>query len=151
MTKYFVYDVFTDSRFGGNPLAIIPDAADVPEGDFQRIAREFNFSETTFVLPPDNPDHTAKIRIFSPLSELPFAGHPTIGTAIALARQGLGPHMTLELGVGHIACHATKQSARFSTQVPLKILVEPRIGYRFAHPSTHNRHFRYPVHDNRSP
>ena len=66
MTKYFVYDVFTDSRFGGNPLAIIPDAADVPEGDFQRIAREFNFSETTFVLPPDNPDHTAKIRIFSP-------------------------------------------------------------------------------------
>ena len=127
MTKYFVYDVFTDSRFGGNPLAIIPDAADVPEGDFQRIAREFNFSETTFVLPPDNPDHTAKIRIFSPLSELPFAGHPTIGTAIALARQGLGPHMTLELGVGPIACHATKQSAQFSTQVPLKILVEPQV------------------------
>ena len=95
MTKYFVYDVFTDSRFGGNPLAIIPDAADVPEGDFQRIAREFNFSETTFVLPPDNPNHTAKIRIFSPLSELPFAGHPTIGTAIALARQGLWRHMTL--------------------------------------------------------
>ena len=64
MTKYFVYDVFTDSRFGGNPLAIIPDASGLPEGDFQRITREFNFSETTFVLPPDDPRHTAKIRIF---------------------------------------------------------------------------------------
>jgi trans-2,3-dihydro-3-hydroxyanthranilate isomerase len=127
MTKYFVYDVFTDSRFGGNPLAIIPDASGLPEGDFQRIAREFNFSETTFVLPPDDPSHTAKIRIFSPLSELPFAGHPTIGTAIALARQGHGPDMTLELGVGPIVCHATDHSARFSTQVPLKVLAEPEV------------------------
>ena len=91
MTKYFVYDVFTNSRFGGNPLAIIPDASELPEADFQRIAREFNFSETAFVLPPDGPSHTAKIRIFSPLSELLFAGHPTIGTTIDWRFRDMGP------------------------------------------------------------
>ena len=127
MTKYFVYDVFTNSRFGGNSLAIIPDASELPEADFQRIAREFNFSETAFFLPPDGPSHTAKIRIFSPLSELPFAGHPTTGTAIALARQGHGPNTILELGVGAIACHATDHCAQFSTGVPLEVLTEPGV------------------------
>ena len=99
MTKYFVCNVFTNSRFGGNPLAIIPDASELPEADFQLIAREFNFSETAFVLPPDGSSHTAKIQIFSPFSELPFAGHPTISTAIALARQGHGPDMILGSGL----------------------------------------------------
>ena len=88
MPRYFVCDVFTKYRFDGNQLAIIPDARDLPEVDFQRIAREFNFSETTFVLPPEAPAHTAKIRISSPISEMPFAGNPTIGNAIALARLG---------------------------------------------------------------
>ena len=78
-------------------------------------------------MPPDGPSHTAKIRIFLPLSELPFAGHPTIGTAIALARQGHGPNTILELGVGAIACHATDHCAQFSTGVPLEVLAEPGV------------------------
>ena len=127
MTDFLVYDVFTDQPFGGNPLAIIPDAVNVPETDLQRIAREFNFSETTFVYPPENPDHTARVRIFTPTMEIPFAGHPTIGTAIALAQTGLGPDMMLELGVGPLSCHATYESAQFTTSIPLEILAHPTI------------------------
>ena len=96
---YLVYDVFTETRFGGNQLAVFPDAAGLPDEKLQSIAREFNFSETTFVYPPQNPAHTARVRIFTPTSEVPFAGHPTIGTAIALHDLGRGSEMGLELGV----------------------------------------------------
>ena len=102
MTCYLTFDVFTDNPFGGNPLAVIPDATALPEDQLQKIAREFNYSETTFVYPPTDPAHTAKVRIFTPTMEVPFAGHPTIGTAVALARAGHGPDMVLELGVGPI-------------------------------------------------
>jgi trans-2,3-dihydro-3-hydroxyanthranilate isomerase len=78
-------DVFTDRAFGGNQLAVFPDATQIDPALMQSITREFNFSETTFVLPPENPAHTARVRIFTPGGELPFAGHPTIGTAHVLA------------------------------------------------------------------
>ena len=86
--KYLTTDVFTNQRFGGNQLAVFPDAAGIDPALMPKIAREFNFSETTFVMPPDNPKHTRRVRIFTPGSELPFAGHPTVGTAFVLASTG---------------------------------------------------------------
>jgi len=83
---YEVVDVFTSARFGGNPLAVITDARGLNAEVMQRIAVEFGYSETTFVLPPDDARHTARVRIFTPTAELPFAGHPNVGTAFALAR-----------------------------------------------------------------
>lgn len=85
---YCTLDVFTDRRFGGNPLAVVLDARGLDEATMQAVAREFNYSETTFVLPPSNASHTARVRIFTPGGELPFAGHPTVGTAFALAALG---------------------------------------------------------------
>ncbi len=128
MTDYLVYDVFTDAAFGGNPLAVIPDARDVAEADLQRIAREFNFSETTFVFPPEDPAHTARVRIFTPTMEIPFAGHPTIGTAIALDDLGRGgSNMVLELGVGPIPCSVSETGAAFETRVPLETWPGPPV------------------------
>lgn len=128
MTEYLVYDVFTQDAFGGNPLAVIPDAAGLPENALQKIAREFNFSETTFVLPPDDPAHTARVRIFTPTRELMFAGHPTIGTAIALAGLGKGARdMVLELGVGPIPVTVEGAHARFTTRVPLQTGPAPSV------------------------
>ncbi|MGZ8273250.1 MAG: PhzF family phenazine biosynthesis protein, partial [Burkholderiaceae bacterium] len=75
--RYYTCDVFTDRPFGGNPLAVLTDARDLDAGTMQAIAREFNFSETAFVCPPADPRHTARLRIFTPGGELPFAGHPT--------------------------------------------------------------------------
>lgn len=85
---YVTVDVFTQTRFGGNPLAVIPDARGLSDQLMQRIATEFNFSEVTFVLPPRDPANTARVRIFAPAYEVPFAGHPNVGTAYALARRG---------------------------------------------------------------
>ena len=81
-------DVFTDRKFGGNPLAVLTDARGLSTGQMQAIAAEFNYAETTFVLPPRDPAHTAEVRIFTPKAELPFAGHPNVGTAYVLARAG---------------------------------------------------------------
>jgi trans-2,3-dihydro-3-hydroxyanthranilate isomerase len=86
--RYLTADVFTDVAFGGNQLAVFPDARGIPEHRLQDVAREFNFSETTFVFPPSDPAHTRQVRIFTPGRELPFAGHPTIGTAHVLAAIG---------------------------------------------------------------
>lgn len=83
--RYVTIDVFTDRAFGGNPLAVVLDAGGLSTARMQAIAREFNYSETTFVLPPANPAHTAQVRIFTPTFELPFAGHPNVGTALVLA------------------------------------------------------------------
>ncbi len=88
--RYATLDVFTDTRFAGNPLAVVLDCEGLEAGQMQAVAREFNLSETVFVLPAKNPAHTARVRIFTPASELPFAGHPTIGTAILLAAQKTG-------------------------------------------------------------
>lgn len=125
MTRYVVYDVFTDKPFGGNPLAIFLDATGLDTDQLQAIAREFNFSETTFVFPPDDPAHTAKVRIFTPTQEIPFAGHPTIGTAIALHDAGRQADMVLELGVGPLACRVDNGRAQFTTHAPLQVLAQP--------------------------
>jgi trans-2,3-dihydro-3-hydroxyanthranilate isomerase len=85
--RYVTTDVFTDRMFGGNPLAVMLDAAGLSTEEMQAIALEFNYSETSFVLPPDDDAHTAKVRIFTPRTEVPFAGHPNVGTAFALARE----------------------------------------------------------------
>jgi trans-2,3-dihydro-3-hydroxyanthranilate isomerase len=86
--KFVTVDVFTDRQFGGNPLAVVADATGLSAQQMQSIAAEFNLAETTFVFPPEKPEHTAKVRIFTPRAELPFAGHPNVGTAFVLARSG---------------------------------------------------------------
>ena len=83
--RYITVDVFTDRAFGGNPLAVILDAGGLSTAQMQAIASEFNYSETTFVLPPQGRAHDAQVRIFTVRSELPFAGHPNVGTAFVLA------------------------------------------------------------------
>ena len=85
--RYYTCDVFTETRFGGNPLAVLPSADGLSDDQMQQIAREFNFSETAFVFPPQA-GHTRKVRIFTPAREVPFAGHPNIGTAFVLASTG---------------------------------------------------------------
>jgi trans-2,3-dihydro-3-hydroxyanthranilate isomerase len=82
---FVTVDVFTDRRFGGNPLAVFPDAAGLSDGEMQSLAAEFNLSETTFVLPADDPSNSARVRIFNRTSEMPFAGHPNVGTGWVLA------------------------------------------------------------------
>ncbi|HET7188166.1 MAG TPA: PhzF family phenazine biosynthesis protein [Gemmatimonadaceae bacterium] len=86
--RYLTCDVFTSVPFGGNQLAVFPDARGIPEHRLLDVTREFNFSETTFVLPPENPQHARRVRIFTPGGEVPFAGHPTVGTAHVLAQTG---------------------------------------------------------------
>jgi len=85
--RYYICDVFTDVRFGGNQLAVLPEAKGLSDCQMQQIAREFNFAETAFVFSPEA-GHTRKVRIFTPATEMPFAGHPNIGTAFSLASAG---------------------------------------------------------------
>ena len=85
---FVTLDVFTDTRFGGNPLAVFPDARGLSDAHMQALAAEFNLSETTFVLPPSDPANTARVRIFNRTAEMPFAGHPNVGTGFVLAGQG---------------------------------------------------------------
>jgi trans-2,3-dihydro-3-hydroxyanthranilate isomerase len=85
--RYITVDVFTDRAFGGNPLAVVLDAGGLTTAQMQAIATEFNYSETTFVLPPRETGHDAWVRIFTQRSEIPFAGHPNVGTAFVLASQ----------------------------------------------------------------
>ncbi len=127
---YLVYDVFTKTALAGNQLGVIPDASGLSSAQMQAIARELNLAETIFFLPPDDPDHAAKVRIFMPLGELPFAGHPTIGGAVAFA--GLhnlseGASVVLEEGVGPVRCtvsagalggHSSFVAARVPQELP---------------------------------
>ncbi len=106
--RYVTADVFTDRRFGGNQLAVFPDAREIPDELMLPITREFNYSETTFVLPPSDPKHTRRVRIFTPEREMPFAGHPTVGTAHVLAHlkeillTGPVTRVVFEEGVGPV-------------------------------------------------
>jgi trans-2,3-dihydro-3-hydroxyanthranilate isomerase len=86
--NFVTVDVFTGTQFSGNPLGVVLNAQGLSDGQMQAVAAEFNLAETTFVLPPKNPAHTAEVRIFTPRYEMPFAGHPNVGTAFALARAG---------------------------------------------------------------
>lgn len=106
---FVTYDVFTDTRFAGNPLAVVFDADALSDSAMQAIAREFNLSETIFVRTPQREAHAAEVRIFTPGKELPFAGHPTIGGAIAIAERRHGRSaqdvlLVLEEKVGPVRC-----------------------------------------------
>lgn len=110
MRRYKVFDVFTERPLAGNPLAVVLDSDGLDSAAMQSIAREFNLSETVFVLPAESAAHSARIRIFTPAQELPFAGHPTVGAAICLARErhsGPGSQdavIVLEEKVGAVRC-----------------------------------------------
>lgn len=113
---YAVYDVFTHERLAGNPLAVVFDAADLDKKAMQRIAGEFNLSETAFVSAPNAPHHSAHVDIFTPRLELPFAGHPTVGTAVALAERGglvpdsgEGAILALEEEIGMVRCVVSQE------------------------------------------
>jgi len=108
--RFVTLDVFTDKAFSGNPLAVVLDAEGLDSENMQSIAREFNLSETTFVLPPQDSANDAQVRIFTPAQELPFAGHPTVGTSVQIASERLGVGertVRLEEGVGLIECDVT--------------------------------------------
>ena len=114
---FVTVDVFTDRKFGGNPLAVFPDATSLTSAQMQAIAGEFNLAETTFVLPPREPSHTAEVRIFTPRAELPFAGHPNIGTAFVLAQESeragrsVGAPMIFEEKAGLVRLNLIKDGA----------------------------------------
>ncbi len=130
---YYTADVFTSTIFGGNPLAVFPAASALPEDALLPIAREFNYSETTFVYPPRDPRHTRHVRIFTPSDELPFAGHPTVGTAWVLATLGLVPLDTgettivLEEGVGPVKV-LVRGTSRAPTFAQLSVAKLPEVG-----------------------
>jgi len=104
--KFVTLDVFNHTRFAGNPLAVVLDAEGLETGVMRKIAHEFNLAETVFVLPPAQPAHRARLRIFTPAAELPFAGHPTVGTAVLLNRidGGGAREFVLEEPIGLIPC-----------------------------------------------
>jgi trans-2,3-dihydro-3-hydroxyanthranilate isomerase len=106
-----VVDVFTEKALAGNQLAVVLDGRDMPGELMQRIAREMNFSETTFILPPDDPSHAARVRIFNPEFEMQFAGHPTIGTAWVMHDEGLVDSLefTLEEEVGPVPVRGVRK------------------------------------------
>jgi trans-2,3-dihydro-3-hydroxyanthranilate isomerase len=116
--QFQTIDVFTGKQFLGNPLAIVLNAEVLSTGQMQAIAAEFNLAETTFVRPPQDPAHTAEVRIFTPRSEMPFAGHPNIGTAFALARAGVccgrpidGGRVIFEEKAGFVSIEILKDGA----------------------------------------
>ena len=111
--QFTTVDVFTDRRFGGNPLAVVSDAEGLSAEQMQSIAAEFNLAETTFVLPPKGPEHTAHVRIFTPKAELPFAGHPNVGTAYVLAQAGnTGDRMVFEEKAGLVPIDLMREQGK---------------------------------------
>lgn len=114
---YLIYDVFTSVPLAGNPLAIVLEAEGLDDRQMQRIAREFNLSETVFVFAPQTPAGAARLRIFTPDYELPFAGHPTVGTAIALIERRGGEKganlMVLEEEVGPVRCAISYRASKW--------------------------------------
>lgn len=112
--RFHTLDVFTEQRFGGNPLAVVLEADGLTQARMQQVAREFNLSETVFLLKPTRKDALACVRIFTPAKELPFAGHPTLGTACLLADLGLAPvgDFVLEEGIGPVAVKVRREAGR---------------------------------------
>jgi trans-2,3-dihydro-3-hydroxyanthranilate isomerase len=131
--EFTTVDVFTSRPFGGNPLAVLTNAQGLSTEQMQAIAAEFNLAETTFVLPPRDPAHTAQVRIFTPKAEMPFAGHPNVGTAFVLARAGnssgrpiSGDRLVFEEKAGLVPIDLTREqgvvvAARLAAPVPLKL------------------------------
>jgi len=128
--RYVIADVFTEHAFGGNQLAVFPDGRGISERAMQKLAREFNFSETTFILPPEASGTDFRLRIFTPANELPFAGHPTVGTAAVLAREGLVPldggrgRVVFGEGVGPVTVELEVDDARAFARLSLESAVE---------------------------
>src|SRR5450756_1094804 len=112
--RYITVDVFTDRAFGGNPLAVVLDAGSLSTAQMQAIAVEFNYSETTFVLPPRDAAHDAQVRIFTVTREIPFAGHPNVGTAFVLAKQAATPlaRLKFEEGAGLVPVEILTEGGR---------------------------------------
>jgi trans-2,3-dihydro-3-hydroxyanthranilate isomerase len=111
--RFATLDVFTDRRFAGNPLAVVLDAEGIDGAVMQAVAREFSHPETVFVFPPEDRAHRARLRIFTPARELPFAGHPTVGTAVLLGLQdgaADGAEMVLEEPIGPVRCMLESKS-----------------------------------------
>jgi trans-2,3-dihydro-3-hydroxyanthranilate isomerase len=128
--SYETVDVFAERRFGGNPLAVVADARGLSTEAMQAIAREFNYSESTFVLPPSDPRNTAHVRIFTPANEIPFAGHPNVGTAFVLARMGtlferpVSEVMRFEEGAGLVEIEVLRRNGKIagaSIQAPQQL------------------------------
>jgi trans-2,3-dihydro-3-hydroxyanthranilate isomerase len=130
LRRYVTVDVFTVRIFGGNPLAVVLDAQGLSGTQMQSVAAEFSYAETTFVLPPCNPGSTAQVRIFTPRTEIPFAGHPNVGTAVILAheieRQGASPpdQLVFEEGAGLVSIRLVREGgavvgAEFTAPQPL--------------------------------
>ncbi len=145
-------DVFTDRRFGGNPLAVFPDAQGLSDADMQALATEFNLSETSFVLPPADPSHTARVRIFTPKAEVPFAGHPNVGTAVVLGSRmaALPATMVFEelAGLVHVslARYAGVTSAVIDAPQPLQVGAEVPVDLAAACAGLRPDDFRTGVH-----
>jgi trans-2,3-dihydro-3-hydroxyanthranilate isomerase len=119
--RFHTLDVFTETKLAGNPLAVVHDSEGLDTAAMQAIAREFNLSETVFILPPDDPVNTVKIRIFTPDAELPFAGHPTVGTAVLLAEMrasdklsGAGVVVAIEETIGLINVEVSRRQGKAS-------------------------------------
>ncbi len=128
--RFATLDVFTDRSFTGNPLAVVLDPGGLDAATMQAVAREFNHPETVFVFAPDDPAHRARLRIFTPARELPFAGHPTVGTAVLLALRdggGAGREFVLEEPIGPVRCvlesgAGARGTARFAVpQLPAEV------------------------------
>ncbi|HEY2600841.1 MAG TPA: PhzF family phenazine biosynthesis protein [Thermoleophilaceae bacterium] len=112
--RYVIADVFTGTPLTGNQLAVFTDAREIPEDRYQDIAREMNFSETVFVFPPSDGDAHVHIRIFTPAAELPFAGHPTLGSAFVLAGPLQLTEIRLQTGIGVVPVRVDREGARIS-------------------------------------
>jgi trans-2,3-dihydro-3-hydroxyanthranilate isomerase len=126
---FHIVDVFSSTPFGGNQLAVLPDAAGISTEGMQKIAREFNFSETTFVLPKNDPANTCRVRIFTPREELDFAGHPTVGTACALVmKRHVRPsdpiRLILEENVGPVTVDVALRDGGFHGTLTLSGKIE---------------------------
>ncbi|GAA3869232.1 PhzF family phenazine biosynthesis protein [Streptomyces sedi] len=123
---FLIADVFTERPFGGNQLAVLPDAEGLSDAQLRGLAREFDFSETVFVLPPEDPAHSARLRILTPEEELPFAGHPTVGAAAVLVGEGLldpaatGGRLLFEEGVGVVGVEVSGSFARLTLDAPYR-------------------------------
>src|ERR1700734_3993118 len=124
--RFLLVDVFTEHAFGGNQLAVFPDAEGIPDVLMQAYARELNFSETTFVLPPRKAAHTHRVRIFTPTMEVAFAGPPNIGTAVAPAKEQSGGAFVFDEDVGTVRITASIDGDRGFAELTLDRAAEIR-------------------------
>jgi trans-2,3-dihydro-3-hydroxyanthranilate isomerase len=125
MHRFIIADVFTDEPFSGNQLGVFPEAQGLSDRAMQAIARELNFAETTFVLPPRDPRHTCRVRIFTPKNEMQFAGHPTVGTAAVLAHLGKAEgRIILEEGIGPVPVDLERRGAHIHAQFTIEKPIE---------------------------